>query len=81
MGIAALIEEHRDAIEQFATDTRESTLVRAAERIRLTKHKIEAYATLLVEERGRLEQALAEASRELRAKIDAFASAPIPLSA
>ena len=50
-GIAALIEEHRAAVATFGADTRESTLERAAERIRLTRHKIEAYACYLAEER------------------------------
>src|SRR5207302_9697820 len=54
-GIAALIEEHRAAVGTFGEDTRPSTLERAAERIRLTRHKLEAYAEYLAEERTRLE--------------------------
>src|SRR5262249_21349689 len=55
-GIAALIEEHRKAVADFGADTRESTLERAAERIRLTRHKVDAYAVYLQEERSRLER-------------------------
>jgi hypothetical protein len=73
-GIAALIGEHRAAVAAFGTDTRESTLERAAERIRLTRHKIEGYSCYLAEERGRLERDLAAASGELRAKVEALAS-------
>ena len=73
-GIAALIGEHRAAVAAFGSDTRESTLERAAERIRLTRHKIEAYGCYLAEERGRLERDLATASTELRAKVEALAA-------
>lgn len=72
-GIATLIEEHRAAIATFGTDTRESTLERAAERIRVTRHKIESYACYLAEERERLEHDLSAASRELRAKVEGLA--------
>ncbi len=73
MGLAVLIEEHRHAIESFGADTRESTLERAAERIRQTRFKIEAYSVYLAEEKRRLEDQLAEATRSLRAKVAAFA--------
>jgi hypothetical protein len=72
-GIAALIEEHRAAIALFGSDTREATLERAAERIRLTRHKIAAYAAYLAEERDHLERDLAETARELRARVEALA--------
>ena len=42
-GIATLIGEHRAAVAAFGSDTRESTLERAAERIRVTRHKIASY--------------------------------------
>jgi hypothetical protein len=69
-GIAALIEEHRSAVEKFGEDTRESTLERAAERIRVTRHKIECYSCYLAEERARLERDLEKASDELRKKVE-----------
>lgn len=69
-GLGSLIEEHRQAIAVFGTDTRESTLERAAERIRVTRHKISAYAAYLAEERDRLERDLTEASQELRKKVE-----------
>ena len=75
-GLAALIAEHEAAVATFGEDTRPDTLERAAERIRLTRHKVEAYGCYLAEERARLEKDLAEASRKLREKVEAIASAP-----
>src|SRR5262249_42683585 len=73
-GLAAMIQEHRDAIALFGEDTRESTLERAAERIRVTRHKIASYSEYLSEERSRLEKDLAAASSELRAKVESLAA-------
>jgi hypothetical protein len=74
-GLAALIAEHEAAVATFGEDTRPDTLERAAARIRLTRHKVEAYSCYLAEERARLEKDLAEASRKLREKVEAIASA------
>jgi hypothetical protein len=73
-GIASIIAEHRAAVAEFGADTRESTLERAAERIRLTRHKVGAYAAYLQEERDRLEHDLAAASDELRRKVEELAA-------
>jgi hypothetical protein len=73
-GLACLIEEHRQAIAAFGEDTRPSTLQRAAERIRLTRHKLEAYSCYLAGERERLERDLTVAAGELRAKVDSITS-------
>ena len=69
-GLAALIAEHRSAIETFGTDTREETIHRAAEKIRTTRLKIEGYAELLADEKARLEAAVAAARVELRQKFE-----------
>jgi hypothetical protein len=53
-GLAALIAEHQQAIESFGNDTRDDTLSRAAEKIRKTQFKIQAYAEYLAEEKTRL---------------------------
>jgi hypothetical protein len=74
-GLSAMIQEHRDAIACFGEDTRESTLERAAERIRVTRHKISSYSEYLSGERDRLEKELALASSELRAKVESLAAA------
>jgi hypothetical protein len=80
-GIAVLIKEHELAIASFGEDTRASTLERAAERIQHTRYKVEAYSAYLAEEKGRLEEDLAAASRKLRAKVEALAAAPATASA
>jgi hypothetical protein len=79
-GLAAVIQEHQSAIEAFGEDTRPSTLERAAERIRQTRFKLEAYTAYLSDEKGRLEEQLAEASRRLRAKVEALAGTDLSLS-
>jgi uncharacterized protein YlxW (UPF0749 family) len=72
-GLAALIAEHKTAIAQFGEETRPDTLERAAERIRVTKHKVQAYAAYLDEERSKLEADLASATRQLRSKVESLA--------
>lgn len=74
-GLETLIAEHHEAIKGFGEDTRPSTLERAAERIRLTRHKIESYACYLAEEKGRLEKAISRASLDLRCRIESLADA------
>jgi hypothetical protein len=68
-GLAALIADHQQAVRSFGDDTRTSTLQRAAERIRDTKFKVEAYAEYLADEKDRLEAQLADAARLLRTKV------------
>jgi hypothetical protein len=73
-GLGALIVEHEQAIARFGEDTRTDTLERAAERIRQTRYKVEAYAAYLAEEKSRLEKDLAIASAKLRAKVEELAA-------
>jgi hypothetical protein len=73
-GIEALIADHNKAIEGFGEDTRPDTLERAAERIRLTRHKVESYSVLLAEERSRLERELAAASDRLRTRVETLST-------
>ena len=75
-GLAAVVAEHRAAVAQFGSDTRDDTLQRAAEKIRTTKFKLAAYAEYLSGERARLDRAVADAERELRAKVERIASTP-----
>ena len=77
-GLAALVGEHRKAVAAFGTDTREDTLKRAADKIRQTRLKVEAYAELLSDERGRLDRELAAARDELRRKVDQLAAPAVP---
>jgi hypothetical protein len=76
-----LIKEHELAIASFGEDTRASTLERAAERIKHTRFKVEAYSAYVAEEKARLEADLATASRRLRAKVEALATTPAAASA
>ena len=46
-------------------DTREATLERAAERIRLTRHKLSAYSAYLAEGRDRLEREVLAATEQI----------------
>jgi len=73
-GLAALIDEHRKAVAQFGTDTREDTLRRAAERIRTTQFKLEAYAALLLDQKARLDRELEAARGELRHAVERLAT-------
>jgi hypothetical protein len=75
-GLAAVVAEHRAAVSQFGTDTRDDTLRRAAERIRTTKFKLAAYAEYLSGEKDRLDRAVAEAERELREKVEKITATP-----
>jgi hypothetical protein len=79
-GLSGVIADHRAAVAGFGDDTRESTLRRAAERVRTTRFKLEAYADLLAEEKARLDRELAQAAEELRAKVAALSPvAPEPV--
>ena len=75
-GLAAVVADHRAAVAQFGADTRADTLERAAEKIRSTKFKLGAYAEYLSGERERLDRAVADAERELRAKVAEIAGEP-----
>ena len=72
-GIETLIREHDAAVETFGVDTREGTFERAAERIKQTRFKVEAYSCYLAEERTRLERDLTAAQARLRAKVESLA--------
>lgn len=77
-GLAAVVAEHRAAVAQFGTDTRADTLQRAAEKIRTTKFKLQTYAEYLSGERERLDRAVADAERALRAKVAEIAEPAEP---
>ena len=74
--LAALIDEHRKAVAQFGADTRGDTLQRAAEKIRATQFKVQAYAEYLLDEKGKLDRELATARDELRQKVERLAAEP-----
>ena len=68
-GLAALIAEHRKAVEEFGEDECDRTLRAGGEKIRQTRFKVEAYAEYLVEEKERLEAELAESAELLKKRI------------
>ena len=76
-GLAALIDEHRKAVAQFGADTRGDTLTRAAEKIRATQFKVQAYAEYLLDEKGKLDRELAAARDELRRKVEQLAATAV----
>src|SRR5262249_51878870 len=77
-GLGALVAEHAAAVEALGEDSRPDTLQRAAERIRRTRFKLEAYGELLAEERARLERELALARARLRVKVEHLPAPPHP---
>jgi cytochrome c556 len=76
-GLATLIDEHRKAVAAFGEDTRDETIKRAAEKIRTTQFKVQAYAEYLADEKGKLDRALAATRDELRAKVEQLATASV----
>lgn len=73
-GLNDAIAEHRAAVAEFGSDTRDATFERAAEKIRETRYKVETYAEYLGDQRARLDAALAESAVGLRKRIEAIAS-------
>ncbi len=80
-GLANVIADHEQAIAGFGDDTRPDTLERAAERIKTTRFKIEAYAEYLAEEKGRLERSLAQAAQKLRQRVLELSDPAAPILA
>jgi len=79
-GLAAVVAEHRHAVALFGSDTRSDTLERAAEKIRSTRFKIQAYSEYLAGEKASLDRALEAASHELRAKVEEIAGVPAAMA-
>lgn len=68
-GLQAMIEEHQADVDAFGVDTRPDTIKRAAEKIRTSRFKVDAYAALLGEAKEKLESSLKAAAAKLRAKV------------
>lgn len=75
-GLAALIDEHRRAVALFGEETREDTLKRAADKIRSTQFKVQAYAEYLLDAKAKLDRELAAARDDLRRKVEQLAATP-----
>ena len=74
-GLSALINEYSHSIDNFGSDTKPSTLEKAADRIRVARFKVESYSAYLEEERSKLDDLLAAASERLKEKINQLAAA------
>jgi hypothetical protein len=72
--MGSLVQEHQVAVESFGVDTRKDVLERAAERIKTTKMKLEAYAEWLGEQSQTLATSLEEHQEKLLKRIDEVAA-------
>ena len=71
--LSALINEYSNSIDNFGSDTKPSTLEKAADHIRVARFKVESYSAYLEDERSKLDAMLAGASERLREKVSAIA--------
>lgn len=67
--LAKLVADHEAAIENFDASTREGTFTEAAERINLTRTKIQAYAQLLTDQGKELLEGVDSANVRLAEKV------------
>ena len=72
-GLSALINEYSSSIDNFGSDTKTSTLEKAADHIRVARFKVESYSTYLEDERSKLDAMLADASERLKEKVNQLA--------
>lgn len=68
-GLGMVIKDHEEAVAGFGVDTRHDTLERAAEKIKATRVKIEAYAHYLNERRQEMLDAVEVANNKLKVRI------------
>ena len=71
--LSALINEYSNSIDNFGSDTKPSTLEKAADHIRVARFKVESYAAYLEDERSKLDDLLVAASERLKEKVSAIA--------
>lgn len=67
--LATLIKEHEEAVGKFGLDTRHDTLERAAEKIKQTRVKVEAYASYLQDKAQEMLDSVGEANRKLTERV------------
>jgi hypothetical protein len=72
--LSALINEYSNSIDNFGSDTKPSTLEKAADHIRQARFKVEAYSSYLEDERSKLDDLLAAASERLKEKVSQLAA-------
>ena len=71
--LSALINEYSSSIDNFGSDTKPSTLEKAADHIRVARFKVESYSAYLEDERTKLDDLLVAASERLKEKVSAIA--------
>jgi len=71
--LSALINEYSNSIDNFGSDTKPSTLEKAADHIRVARFKVESYSAYLEDERSKLDDLLVAASERLKEKVSAMA--------
>lgn len=67
--LQALINEHEEAVQKFGLDTRHDTLERAAEKIKQTRVKVEAYASYLQDKAQEMVDSVQLANDRLTARV------------
>ena len=72
--LSALINEYSNSIDNFGSDTKPSTLEKAADHIRVARFKVESYSAYLEDERTKLDAMLAGASERLKEKVNQLAA-------
>lgn len=68
-GLAQIIHDHEEAVNEFGLDTRHDTITRQAERIKQTRVKVEAYANYLQERKEELLQSIDSANNRLTQRV------------
>ncbi len=77
-GLDDVIKEHFAAIEAFGDTTAPATMERLADKIKVTRHKIESYTTYLDDKKADLQKHLDAASKALKTRVDALMSTRDP---
>lgn len=72
-GLQDMLKEHKEAIKAFDPDTTNHVFERAANKLKATRHKLQAYACFLGDEVKKLEDEVDVGEKELKEKIEKFA--------
>jgi len=74
-GLATMIRDFELSVTDFGLTTRKATLEGAAERVKRTRLKLEAYSAYLADQRQQLEDALDQAEVQLKDKVKRLTTA------
>lgn len=70
--MAGVIAEYERTVSEFGLDTKPSTLERAAERVKLLRHKLEGYKLYLADETQLVVDKLDAAARKLKERVESI---------